>query len=209
MALVMGMKTTLRVFALSLCMGSVAYAGNLLNSNQKRPPEKAGSTQAQTDVSPADDEASSESVEFSRSTTVFDNWSVHCRSNAAEKSCYAETIMRSKDNPPREILTLRFRKLEEGYGVTGTVPVGVSLDAPMLVTLAEKENRPLQYRRCSTKSCTATVQFEEPILSNLASKDAFLVTFFTFSRDAENGRRPNTLSVSTRGLSAALKALAE
>lgn len=189
--MVKGVRTTIKVLALGLCVGSTAYAGDLLNSTKKRPPEKT------------------QSAQFSRSTSVFDNWSVHCRSNDTAKSCYAETIMRTKDNPPKELLTLRVNKLEDGHGVTGIVPIGVSLDAPLLVMIAEKDNRPLQYRRCSPRACTATAKIEDGVASTLASKEAILVTFFTFARDAENGRRPNTMSVSTRGLSAALAALAE
>lgn len=190
MSIITKLKIVVTVCVVGASLASVAQA-QLLNKVE----EKASGQQ------------SKDAAEFTSSTSVFGSWSVHCRANSQSKSCYAETILRSKKNQRAEILRLRAVRRDEGVLFIGSVPEGVVLDAPMVVSVGEEDRYPMRYRRCVAKRCSASDTLDFDVVSTMLKQDQILVTFFTVSRDAENGRKPNTMPVSVNGLEQALKAL--
>lgn len=182
-------QTVVMVCILGLIVGGAAQAELLNQSDQ------------------ADKQLPQDAAEFTSTTSVFGSWSVHCRANSQSKSCYAETILLSKQNKSREILKLRAARRDDGFLFIGSVPEGVALDAPILISVGPENRYPIRYRRCVAKRCSASGTLDFDVLSTMLKQDQILVTFFTVSRDAENGRKPNTISVSLNGLEKALKAL--
>jgi invasion protein IalB len=186
------LKIAFKAVTVAIFLGSSAGASELLNNSQ----------------APVKQKPKSETAQFSSSTSVFDSWSVHCRENANTKRCYAETILRSKDNPNREILRVRINKVDDGYIFIGTMPEGIALDVPFVLSLNEENRYPLSFRRCQAKRCTASDKLDSKSVSKIVSEDRIIATFFTFSRDEEVSRSPNSMALSTKGLKAALKMLA-
>lgn len=183
-------QTVVIVCLLGLIVGGTAQAELLNQSDQD-----------------ADKQLPQDAAEFTSTTSVFGSWSVHCRENSQSKSCYAETILLSKQNKNREILKLRAVRRDDGILFIGSVPEGVALDAPILISVGPESRYPIRYRRCVAKRCSASGTLDFNVLSTMLKQDQIAVTFFTVSRDAENGRKPNTISVSLNGLEKALKAL--
>lgn len=170
----------------------------------------AGAAQAQllnSGGQGAEKQAPKDAAEFTSSTSVFGGWSVHCRATSQSKSCYAETILRSKQNKRAEILRLRAVRRDDGVLFIGSVPEGVALDAPMVVSVGEEDRYPMRYRRCVAKRCSASDTLDFDVVSTMLKQEQILVTFFTVSREAENGRKANTMPVSVNGLEQAVEAL--
>ena len=190
-----------RTVAITCVLGlTLAWAAQAQFLNQEEP---VSAEQVSEEQAPQD------GAEFASSTRVFGGWSVHCRTNSQSESCYAETILLSQENKRAEILRLRAIRRDDGVLFIGSVPEGVALDAPLVISVGEDGRYPMPYRRCRAKRCSASDTLDFDVVVTMVKQEQFLVTFFTVSREAENGRKPNTMPVSVDGLEQALNALPE